>query len=280
MNVTLPDNKLDKKAKIVYILIISVCIISIILVIYAQFFEGRTVTTVGKLKGKSDAGYEVLKSEFDDLFTNNLQKYDEQYDSKKIDRSKELVFTSYQNKEKKEDSYSLDVNIPYINVKNSTIKKYNDEIQTVFENKAKEILKTQNKNSIYTVQYSAYIQDGILSLVIRANLKEGTNAQRVIIKTYNFSLDENKEVDLKDILNMENVEVSYAQNKIDQEIQNEKKKAEDLKALGYSIYERDVTDSKYKVSNVGEFYFHDGSIYIVFAYGNDKFTSEVDIAIV
>ena len=33
MNVTLPDNKLDKKAKIVYILIISVCIISIILVI-------------------------------------------------------------------------------------------------------------------------------------------------------------------------------------------------------------------------------------------------------
>lgn len=280
MNVTLPDNKLDKKAKIVYILIISVCIISIILVIYAQFFEGRTVTTVGKLKGKSDAGYEVLKSEFDDLFTNNLQKYDEQYDSKKIDRSKELVFTSYQNKEKKEDSYSLDVNIPYINVKNSIIKKYNDEIQTVFENKAKEILKTQNKNSIYTVQYSAYIQDGILSLVIRANLKEGTNAQRVIIKTYNFSLDENKEVDLKDILNMENVEVSYAQNKIDQEIQNEKKKAEDLKALGYSIYERDVTDSKYKVSNVGEFYFHDGSIYIVFAYGNDKFTSEVDIAIV
>ena len=280
MNVTLPDNKLDKKAKIVYILIISVCIISIILVIYAQFFEGRTVNTVGKLKGKSDAGYEVLKSEFDDLFTNNLQKYDEKYDSKKIDRSKELVFTSYKNKEKKEDSYSLDVNIPYINVRNSTIKKYNDEIQNVFKNKAEEILKTQNKNSIYTVQYSAYIQDGILSLVIRANLKEGTNAQRVIIKTYNFSLEENKEVDLKDILNMENVEVSYAQNKIDQEIQNEMKKAEDLKALGYSIYERDVTDSKYKVSNVGEFYFHDGTIYIVFAYGNDKFTSEVDIAIV
>lgn len=280
MNVTLPDNKLDKKAKIVYILIISVCIISIILVIYAQFFEGRTVTTVGKLKGKSDASYEVLKSEFDDLFTNNLQKYDEKYNSKKIDTSKELVYTSYKSKEKKEDSYSLDVNIPYINVKNSIIKKYNDEIQNVFENKAKEILKTQNKNSIYTVQYSAYIQDGILSLVIRANLKEGTNAQRVIIKTYNFSLDENKEVDLKDILNMENVEVSYAQNKIDQEIQNEKKKAEDLKTLGYSIYERDVTDSKYKVANVSEFYFHDGSIYIVFAYGNDKFTSEVDIAIV
>lgn len=280
MNVTLPDNKLDKKAKIVYILIISVCIISIILVIYAQFFEGRTVTTVGKLKGKSDASYEVLKSEFDDLFTNSLQKYDEKYDSKKIDRSKELVFTSYENKEKKEDSYNLDVSIPYINVKNATIKKYNDEIQSVFKNKAEEILKTQNKNSIYTVQYSAYIQDGILSLVIRANLKEGTNAQRVIIKTYNFSLDENKEVDLKDILNMENVEVSYAQNKIDQEIQNEKKKAEDLKALGYSIYERDITDSKYKVANVSEFYFNDGSIYIVFAYGNDKFTSEVDIAVV
>ena len=280
MNVTLPDNKLDKKAKIVYISIIAICIISIILVIYAQFFEGRTVTTVGNLKGKSDASYEVLKSEFDDLFTNNLQKTDETYNNQKEDSSKELVYTGYTNKQNEENNYNIDVNIPYINIKNTTIKKYNEEIKSVFESKAEEILKTKNKNSIYTVEYSSYIQDGILSLVIRANLKEGANTQRVIIKTYNYSLEENKEVDLKYILNMEKVEESYAQNKIDEEIKNEQKKSDDLKALGYTIYERNTNDSSYKIENINEFYFHDGSIYVIFAYGNDKFTSEVDIAII
>lgn len=280
MNVTLPDNKLDKKAKFVYISIIGICIISIILVIYAQFFEGRTIMTVGNLKGKSETGYEVLKSEFDQLFTNNLQQDDDKYQSKKTESSKKLVYTGYINNEKEENSYSLDVNIPYINIKNSTIQKYNEEIKNTFENKAEEIIKTKNKNSIYTVEYSSYIQEDILSVIIRANLKEGSNAQRVIIKTYNYNLNDNKEIDLKTLLQMENVEKSFAQNKIDEEIQSQQKKAEDLKALGYPIYERNINSQIYKVDNISDFYFHDGSIYIIFAYGNEKFTSEVDIAII
>ena len=36
----------------------------------------------------------------------------------------------------------------------------------------------------------------------------------------------------------------------------------------------------YKLNNIKQFYYHDGSIYIIFAYGNDKHTSEVDIAII
>ena len=280
MNVTLPDNKLDKKAKFVYISIIGVCIISIILVIYAQFFEGRTIMTVGNLKGKSETGYEVLKSEFDQLFTNKLQQDDEKYQSKKTESSKKLVYTGYTNNEKEENSYSLDVSIPYINVKNNTIQKYNEEIKNTFENKAEEIVKTKNKNSIYTVEYSSYIQEDILSIIIRANLKEGSNAQRVIIKTYNYNLNDNKEIDLKTLLQMENVEKSFAQNKIDTEIQSQQKKAEDLKALGYPIYERKINSQIYKVDNISDFYYHDGSIYIIFAYGNEKFTSEVDIAII
>ena len=79
MNVTVPNNKLDTKSKIVYGSIIAICIISIIIVIYIQFFEGKTVTTVGNLKGKSEEGYEILKSEFDKIFTNNLQNYDDKY---------------------------------------------------------------------------------------------------------------------------------------------------------------------------------------------------------
>lgn len=280
MNVTLPDNKLDKKSIIVYSSIMAICVISIILVVYIQFFEGKTVTTVGDLKGKSEEGYEVLKSEFDNLFTNNLQIHDENYQNKKEDNGKDLVFTGYNKTENQENDYNLDVNIPYINITNSTIKKYNEEIKSTFQKKAEDILNTKNKNSIYTVEYSAYIQDGILSLVIRANLKEGSNPQRVIVKTYNYNLEENKEYDLKQLLNSKNVETSYVQNKINEEIESEHKKAEDLKSLGYPIFNRDIEDDIYKVENIKEFYFHDGSIYIIFAYGNDKHTNELDIAII
>lgn len=280
MNVTLPNNKLDTKSKIVYSSIIAICILSIILVIYVQFFEGKTVTTVGTLKGKSEEGYEILKSEFDTLFTNNLQNYDEKYQSKKKDKSKDLVYTSYTKNENQDNSYDLDVNIPLININNSTIDKYNEEIKSTFEDKAEDILKTKNRNSIYTVEYSSYIQDGILSVIIRANLKEGSNPQRVIIQTYNYSLDKNKEISLQELLNLKNVEENYVQNKINEEIESEHKKAEDLKAIGYTIFNRNMDDEMYKLNNIKQFYYHDGSIYIIFAYGNDKHTSEVDIAII
>ena len=280
MNVTLPNNKLDTKSKIVYSSIIAICILSIILVIYVQFFEGKTVTTVGTLKGKSEEGYEILKSEFDTLFTNNLQNYDEKYQSKKKDKSKDLVYTSYSKNENQDNSYDLDVNIPLININNSTIDKYNEEIKSTFEDKAEDILKTKNRNSIYTVEYSSYIQDGILSVIIRANLKEGANPQRVIIQTYNYSLDKNKEISLQELLNLKNVEENYVQNKINEEIESEHKKAEDLKAIGYTIFNRNMDDEMYKLNNIKQFYYHDGSIYIIFAYGNDKHTSEVDIAII
>ena len=280
MNVTLPNNKLDTKSKIVYSSIIAICILSIILVIYVQFFEGKTVTTVGTLKGKSEEGYEILKSEFDTLFTNNLQNYDEKYQSKKKDKSKDLVYTSYTKNENQDNSYDLDVNIPLININNSTIDKYNEEIKSTFEDKAEDILKTKNRNSIYTVEYSSYIQDGILSVIIRANLKEGSNPQRVIIQTYNYSLDKNKEISLQELLNLKNVEENYVQNKINEEIESEHKKAEDLKVIGYTIFNRNMDDEMYKLNNIKQFYYHDGSIYIIFAYGNDKYTSEVDIAII
>ena len=65
-----------------------------------------------------------------------------------------------------------------------------------------------------------------------------------------------------------------------EEIEVEQKKAEDLKALRHSIFSRDKNDDMYKIENVEDFYFQDGAIYVIFAYGNDKYTSEVDVAII
>ena len=238
MNVTLPDNKLDKKSKIVYASIIAICIISIISVIYIQFFNGKTVTTVGYLKGKSEIDYENLKAEFNNIYTNSLKNYNDKYDKLKSDTSKELVYTGYTKDVTENNSYNINVQIPYINIKNSTIDGYNEEIKNLFEKKAEDILKTKNKNTIYTVEYNAYVEDGVLSIIINANLKEGSSAQRVIIKTYNYDLDTNQEINLSQLLKGESVDTSYAQSKINEEIEVEQKKAEDLKALGHSIFRR------------------------------------------
>lgn len=280
MNVTLPDNKLDKKSKIVYASIIAICIISIIIVIYIQFFDGKTVTTVGYLKGKSEIDYENLKAEFNNIYTNSLKNYNDKYDKLKSDTSKELVYTGYTKDVTENNSYNINVQIPYINIKNSTIDGYNEEIKNLFEKKAEDILKTKNKNTIYTVEYNACVEDGVLSIIINANLKEGSSAQRVIIKTYNYDLDTNQEINLLQLLKGESVDTSYAQSKINEEIEVEQKKAEDLKALGHSIFSRDKNDDMYKIENVEDFYFQDGAIYVIFAYGNDKYTSEVDVAII
>ena len=280
MNVTLPDNKLDKKSKIVYASIIAICIISIIIVIYIQFFDGKTVTTVGYLKGKSEIDYENLKAEFNNIYTNSLKNYNDKYDKLKSDTSKELVYTGYTKDVTENNSYNINVQIPYINIKNSTIDGYNEEIKNLFEKKAEDILKTKNKNTIYTVEYNACVEDGVLSIIINANLKEGSSAQRVIIKTYNYDLDTNQEINLSQLLKGESVDTSYAQSKINEEIEVEQKKAEDLKALGHSIFSRDKNDDMYKIENVEDFYFQDGAIYVIFAYGNDKYTTEVDVAII
>lgn len=280
MNVTLPDNKLDKKSKIVYASIIAICIISIIIVIYIQFFDGKTVTTVGYLKGKSEIDYENLKAEFNNIYTNSLKNYNDKYDKLKSDTSKELVYTGYTKDVTENNSYNINVQIPYINIKNSTIDGYNEEIKNLFEKKAEDILKTKNKNTIYTVEYNACVEDGVLSIIINANLKEGSSAQRVIIKTYNYDLDTNQEINLSQLLKGESVDTSYAQSKINEEIEVEQKKTEDLKALGHSIFSRDKNDDMYKIENVEDFYFQDGAIYVIFAYGNDKYTSEVDVAII
>ena len=280
MNVTLPETKLYFKYKIIYSVIIGICILSIILVIYSQFIEGKTVTTIGKLKGKSEEGYEILKTDFDTLFKNELKNYDDKYKGNKEKLNQNLVYTSYKKVENEENNYDINVRIPHINVKGEEIEKYNKEIENTFKNKAESIMETKNKNSIYTVDYTAYVQDGILSVAIKANLKEGNSAQRIIIKTYNYSLEDNKEVKLEDVLNLENVQKEFVQSKIEQEVKNENKKAEDLKSLGYDIFERDLKSDKYKIENVEEFYVDDGSIYIIFAYGNEKRTSEMDLVVI
>ena len=58
---------------------------------------------------------------------------------------------------------------------------------------------------MYNVDYVANVQDGILSLIIKASLKQGSNAQKIMIQTYNYDLRNNKEINLQEVLKIEKI---------------------------------------------------------------------------
>lgn len=116
--------------------------------------------------------------------------------------------------------------------------------------------------------------------MIHSNLKEGTSAQRVIVETYNYDLRNNKEISLEEVLRIENIEQERMQKQIKSEIEIEQKKVEDLKNLGYNIYSRDAENDRYKIENSKQFYLTNQTLYIIYPYGNDTFTSEMDLVVI
>lgn len=286
MNVTLPEkNGLKKRDLILYISIILICIASIIIAFYVQFYAridlGRLVG-LGEEAGfgkKTEEETERLKSEFNQIFHNTIENDDAQNDNKKAEQDQKLVYTQYEKKESKVNSYDLEVHIPYINLKNEIANQYNQEIEDIFIKIAENVLQSENRNIIYTVEYMANVQDGILSVMIRSNLKEGSNAQKVIIQTYNYDLRNNKEITLEEVLKIKQLDKQVVQNKIKEEVTIEQKKVEDLKKLGYNIYNRDVSSDMYELEKSTEFYLTSNTLYIIYAYGNQTSTSEMDLVI-
>lgn len=134
-------------------------------------------------------------------------------------------------------------------------------------------------NTIYTVEYMATVQRGILSLVIKSNLKQGNEPQRVIVQTYNYDLRNNKEINLKEILAIRKLEETKVKEAINKEIKFQHDKAVDLKELGLTIYDRDPSSDIYELENSTEFYVTGDTLYIIYAYGNANLTSETDLII-
>lgn len=284
MKVTFSEEKtFNKKQIAIYVAIIVICIISIIIAFYVQFYARIDIFGIegeSKIGTKTDEQIEELQAGFDQIFTNSIEVEEgERQDNKKVDTDKPFVYTKTEKKESKLNNYDIDVHIPYINIDNKIVEKYNKEIEA-FESKINGVLNSKNNNSIYTVEYVANVQNGILSLMIRSNLKEGNNAQRVIIKTYNYDLRNNKEISLEEVLRIEEIEQTVLQQRIKDEISAEQKKVEDLKNLGYNIYSRDVSSNRYDIKNSKEFYLTNDALYIVYAYGNESFTNEMDLIVI
>lgn len=286
MNVVLETKppKDDYKRKIIYTVILVICLLAILISAYVLIFRNDEEVSPTKQVPVSEEKYIQMETEFEEIFTNETVNQINQsiLIANKIKKEDEIIGTAYESTEKVTGKYSLDVKIPYININNSTVVKYNNEIEQIFKQKALDIINDSgSKDIIYTVDYIAYInENNILSIAIRSILKEGNNAQRTIIQTYNYDFQNNKEITLEELLKEKDLNKNNVENKVANKIKQEQAKVEELKKLGYNIFERDPSNDMYKVENTTEYFLgKDNFLYLIYAYGNENYTSELDLVI-
>ena len=276
-----------KNQKRIFILVGAFCVLALIAGIYAQFFVGSSNNNNiqnpdnsinNEIKPKTQ---EEIKSQLNSLFTNEIisNDYDET-NLQKRDASKGIVYSAY-DIQKQEGNYELDVHLPVINIKDSVATDFNKMTQSIFANKASEILNNKyTEKVIYSVDYISYVNDNILSLVIKSTLKQGNNPQRVIVQAYNYNLETGEKVQLVDVLAKRNIIQSDCQNKIHEIVTKAQEEAQVLVQSGYTVYNRNLSDSMYQISNISTFFLgKNEELYIIFAYGNQNFTSEMDVVL-
>lgn len=267
----------DKKQVIILIAILLVCSIAIAIGIYAQITNSKITKTEEE---KQQANYEDLKNNFDSIFTNTINKEG----STKIENSNinydDIIETKYKVNEKKETKYNIVVEIPLFKKETETTKRINQEIFNTFGKKVVDIVKNNKTYTVYNLGYVGYINDNILSLVIKCTLKEGTTAQRTIIQTYNYNIDEDKLMTIEDIIQTKNLDKEKMQKQITEEITKLSKQNASFANQGYNVYVRNPNDDMYKLENTPNFFLgKNKTLYLVYAYGNNDYTSETDLII-
>ena len=271
------------KNKIIYVSISAVCILAIIAAIFAQIdlnsgkknHNNNNTSVTEETKTQ-----EELKKEFNSLFNNtiNTNNYNTSAINKQ-DENKEIVYTAYDIEKAEENKYEVDLHLPVFNINSSVTSGFNSITQKVFADKATEVLNNNNGSTIiYSIDYTGYINGDTLSLIIRSTLKEGTNAQRVIVQTYNYNLQTDKEVSIYDAIEQRGVAQSSVSSKITSQITQAIKEANSIQISGFDTYKRDINSDIYHLDKTDNFFIgKEGKLYIIYAYGNNNFTSEMDI---
>ena len=274
-----------KNPKVLYILISIFCVFAIIAGIYAQFIDGNsnenTVQTGSDANIVQEKTQQEISNDFTALFTNtlNLGGFDTTGIAK-LDNTKEIVYSAY-DVERNTENYELNLHIPVININSELSNTFNRSTLTTFINKANEIIEKNDSSmpTLYSVDYAAFINDNVLSVVIKSTLKEGDSSQRIMVQTYNYNLSTNTEVPIIDLITMKQLNRDEVNNKIMQVVSAAAQEDQTLQDMGYNqVYVRDLTNEMYIVENAGAYFLGaNRDLYIVYAYGNAEFTSKMDI---
>ena len=274
--------KIPKSQIFCFALIMIVCIIAIVEALY--YVMNPNIQDNKNIADNSLSNAQItdmtLVDNFDDVFQNSFKNTNTSEEAEKIDADKDYIYTNYEKTEVNSGNYEIDVKIPVININSEEIKSYNEDIKQVFQDKAESILNGGSNRAVYSVDYEAFLNNNILSVVIRSTLKEGSNPQRVIIQTYCYNIKEMKKVEFSDIMTLKNLDTNTVQEKIRKQIQGKQEEAKALQQLGYSVYIRDLRSDRYDVEYISNFFIDENNnIYVIYAYGNSSNTDVTDIVI-
>lgn len=248
-----------KNKKIVIITLI-ILVIAIIIAI--------TITLLFARKSKDDIEHEEkinveqLENNFNNIFNNEENEY---------------ISKLYYIKEES-SKYKIEAHVPYVQISDSIDNTINKEINDIFVNKILQIYNESQNYTILTMDYATSVNGNIVSLIIRVVLKEDANAQRKIIKTYNYNIEENRMVTIADLI--PETEKENVQAQINQKVENEIKREETIVAQGYQVYRRNKDSEIYILENATEFYIDNNALYIIYSYGNNSYTGETDLIII
>lgn len=273
----------SKLRNIIFGIIIVICIFAINFGVYWQFFRNTKPKNTIDNTIQTDINTEEIAKNFNTIFNNTIDHQGYNINTTgvtKIDQSKDLVYTLYKKQEVVENKYDIDIQIPYINIVNSSVEKFNKQIDEVFVEKARNVLSQATNNTIYSVEYMSYINTNILSLVIKSTLKEGNNPQRVIIQTYNYNLSTNEAMTLNQVLEIQGLQAQNVKARIANKVEEANKEAESLKTLGYNVFIRNLNSNIYELENTKNFFIGaDNRLYIIYPYGNSNFTDAMDVIV-
>ena len=279
------------KKYIFFAVLALICIVSICIGIYTQFFYKYSDTdplmlgiNIGSKKTAEEI--DILKAGFNNLFTNSIIINSENVRVDRSESSKDLVFTGYNLLNEDENFYTVNAQIPILNIDTDQAKKINAEIKTEFYDTANNVMRRTEGNTVYSVTYASFVNEDVLSLVVKSSLKEAGKAEKVTIKTYCYSLPEKRILSLEDVLNYSDIltvkglTLESIQTTINDEIKKAYNNAKIIAADYGTLYERDLESEIYKVENTSNFFLtQDGNIYLVYAYGNNDYTNEMDLII-
>lgn len=280
-------SKLSGKNKFLFFVVIALlCIMAISIGIYTQYFYKYAETDplmigINTSSEKTAEELQLLEANFNALFTNSLKVNSENVNvTAKLDESRDLVYTGYKLQNEDENYFSVNAIIPLLNINTEKAKEITKSIIAEFHDKANQVMRQQEVYTVYNVTYTAYINNDILSVVIKSSLREGEKAEKLSIKTYNYSLSAQRQVTLTELIELKEQTVDSVQSKIDSEIKTAYNNAKIIAAEYGNLYERDLNSDMYKVENaVTYFLTDDGYVYVLYPYGNKDYTNEMDIVI-
>ena len=270
---------------IFFVVLVLICIVAMCLGIYAKFFYKYADTDIFMIginigAKKTAEEIDILKSNFNSLFNNSLVVNSEEIKASKIEKKNDYVYTGYNLINEDENFYSVNVQVPVINIDSDKAREINSKIKTEFYDIANNIMRRTEGNTIYTVSYAAFINNDVLSLVIKSSLKETNKSEKLIVKTYNYAISEDREISLNDLITLKGTTKEDVQKTIDNDIKTAYTNAKIIAEQFGNLYERDLSSDIYKIDNTSTFFLtQDGYVYIVYAYGNNDYTTEMDLII-